>query len=502
MESPLGFVETPYEIADFMVRLATVGKAASVLDTGFGRGVFLRALLNQGYEQVTGIELDTRYYEFCKRLYGQKAKLTHGDFLTTEFLMPFQLIIGNPPYIHYNRIPSSLQASAACLMGTREGDLYYAFIRRAVELLVPGGELIYIVPYHFLYNTHAKFLRSFILSHAQIEVIIDLDEARLFHLESPETVILRLRRRPCEKALRIQSLCILRRRGVSTAEIAQSAWEALQSRQSNLLFEYREIAPFTQPERWSPRLSRTPTSAKVRLGDIAKVGVGLVSGFDEVFLVASSDFDRYSFCERCGKTQNCPFLQPFAKAQHCEPYRLTGRSWYLLIPDEISTDQELVETCPGWSRKLLSYKSKMQNRYLPRGKQWFHWQALRNYAFLRENIAKKRLYVPTLDRRPYNRFAVEEEGIWPAGDVLFIQPYDENDAYVLSGYLNSEAFRESYLELGYKRGGRVVFTQRLLESCPLPPSWRELGRIALQNAERGGVTASPAQTGPANLGAS
>ncbi|MEO0215060.1 MAG: hypothetical protein ABIL12_06060 [candidate division WOR-3 bacterium] len=70
--------------------------------------------------------------------------------------------------------------------------------------------------------------------------------------------------------------------------------------------------------------------------------------------------------------------------------------------------------------------------------------------------------------KPYNRFSLGDENLLPAGDVLFIQPYNEEDLYFLLGYLNGEFFRMYYLSRGGKRGGRVSFTQKLLENSEIP----------------------------------
>ena len=116
----------------------------------------------------------------------------------------------------------------------------------------------------------------------------------------------------------------------------------------------------------------------------------------------------------------------------------------------------------------MAFKEQLQSRYLPKGKSWFYWQALRNYKFLMQNLSKKRIYVPALDRHPQNRFSLGEGGLLPHGDVLFIQPYNEEDTLWLLGYLNSNPFREYYLSRGPRRGGRLAFTQKILESCEIP----------------------------------
>ena len=110
----------------------------------------------------------------------------------------------------------------------------------------------------------------------------------------------------------------------------------------------------------------------------------------------------------------------------------------------------------------------MSSRFLAKKKQWFQWQALRNYKYLMENNNKLKIYVPTLDRHSFNRFSIGEEGLLPSGDVLFIQPYDDEDIYFLLGYLNSDFFRQYYLSIGARRGGRITFTQKLLDDAQIP----------------------------------
>jgi len=467
MQATHGFVETPYEIADFMVRLASVSKEAEVLDTGFGQGVFLRALLNQGYTHVSGIEIQPHLYALGKKLYGSKAQLIQGDFLSQNFPARYQLIIGNPPYIHYNQLPDNLKNSVAEISGTREGDIYYAFIRKAIDILTLKGELIYIVPYHFLYNTHAKQLRTYLLSEGAFRVIIDLGEVRLFRKANPETIIFKWQKQAPPAPIEV--LRLTQMRGLYPAQVASAAWDALRENRSNALFEYYRIPPFEDSGPWSLRPLTAHAKEGIPLMQVARVGVGFVSGYDKAFIVPPERLKQS--CPKCGQTSNCPFLQPFAKAKHCEPFKLKGTTLYLLIPDEIQTEEELLSRCGTLIQQLWPHREAMQKRYLPPGKQWFHWQALRNYDFLASHLNRPRIYVPTMDRRPYNRFAIGPGGIWPAGDVLFIQPYDEHDLLSLTNYLNSRAFREEYLRLDYKRGGRILFTQRLLERVLLPPEW-------------------------------
>lgn len=462
LNKKIGFVETPQEIANLMVDLSTVDrKGASVLDTGCGRGVFLQALKNKGYKNVYGIEVDSELYEYCCRKFGE-FRIILGDFLTYTFNRKFDLIIGNPPYVHFNQLPPEYAGVVKKIIRTSEGDIYYAFIIRAISLLREGGELIYIVPYHFFYNTYARFVREMLLSFGKIELIIDLDEARLFKNENPETIIFKFRKGKYNlKEERIKLLNIKTRMGDS-GKIYKKAKEALVYCNSNELFNYIEIQHYLSSEPWSTFVADIPKFPSVRLKDIAKVGVGLVSGFDEAFIVNYANLKLYS------DSKEKELIKKIVKGKHCRRFIVCGFEPYIVIDESIKSENELMSAYPKIYEKIFPFKDRMSKRYLPRGKKWFHWQALRNYRFLMANLNKKRIYVPTLDRHTYNRFSIGDEGLIPSGDVLFIQPHDDKDLYFLLGYLNSTFFRKYYLAKGGRRGGRISFTQRLLENAEIP----------------------------------
>jgi len=458
----IGFVETPEEIAKLMIELSSTDKNALVLDTGCGRGIFLRALKDKGYKNVYGIEIDEELYKYCYNKFGKEYKIILGDFLTYNFEEKFDLIIGNPPYVHFNQLPLEKADVVRKIIKTSEGDIYYAFIIKSISLLKEGGELIYIVPYHFFYNTYARIVRETLLKHGKIEIIIDLDEVRLFNNESPETVIFKFKKGKYDLKNEKIKLLNIKTRKVKVFEIYNKVKDALNTKTSNELFNYSEIPHYLTSEPWSTFVFNIPEFPSVKLKDIAKVGVGLVSGFDKAFLIDNCQLDvEFS-------SEELKLIKKFVKGKHCQRFIVNGFDLYIVIDENIKSEEELKSSYPNIYGKILPFKEQMSKRYLPKNKQWFHWQALRNYRFLLSNLNKKRIYVPTLDRHTYNRFSLGEEGLLPSGDVLFIQPYKDEDLYFLLGYLNSTFFRKYYLAKGGRRGGRISFTQRLLESVEIP----------------------------------
>lgn len=471
----VGFVETPLPIARLMVSLSQASpSSAAVLDTGCGRGVFLQALLEKGFTHLTGIEYDKALAEDCQKAYRQAQILT-GDFLTYPFSQRFHLIIGNPPYVHYNALPEELRTQVYKLTGTAESDIYYAFILRAILLLEEGGELIYIVPYSFFYNTHAKQLRKALSEKGHIDLIIDLDETRLFKGENPETIVFRFIKKqpPPSKTIYLK----VKQTTFTPETIYAGACEALHRRCENDVFSVEFFSPFQGSQPWTRGIALPREWRTLPLSYFARVGVGLVSGMDEAFRLHEQELTKLSEKEK-------EHIYPFAKAVYCRPFTLEGTSWYFILPSYLRTEDQLKQEFPYFYAKLAPYTDQLKKRYLPPTKKWWDWQALRNFEFLKAYLSKKRLFTPTLDRSPHFRFAIGGPNIFPAGDVLFIQPYKEEDLYWLSAYLNSQFFLLYYDSLGIRRGGRRVISQRLLEGVPIPlfsPAMRAyLAELSLQ----------------------
>ncbi|AEX85357.1 Eco57I restriction endonuclease [Marinitoga piezophila KA3] len=455
-KKPIGFVETPELIAELMVKLTGKNKNSLTLDTGCGRGVFLKKLQEYGFNNVYGIEMNKEFYKLCKEKYPQYEILAE-NFLTKNFKERFDLIMGNPPYVHYSDLPKRLSKQIKKIAKNAEADIYYAFIIKSIELLKEEGELIYIVPYHFFFNTHAAYLRNFMIKNGSFEIIIDLGEIRLFS-KNPETIIFKYKKGIFEKKIKV--LNIKNQQINDINKIRSDIEKVLEEKKSSELFEYYELPPFKKNTVWSTSEMRKWDIQEYKLlKDIAKIGVGFVSGYKKAFYISENEYQKMDNSSK-------ELIKPFIKAKNCDRYIVNGFHRYIFIDKSIE-EKILKEKYPEIYIRLLKHKKEMSERFLPGRTKWYQWQAARNYKFLMENPGK-RIYVPALDRKPYNRFSFSEESYFPSGDVLFIQPYLEKDIYFLLGYLNSLFFREYYISYGGKRGGRMSFTQKLLENIKIP----------------------------------
>jgi len=459
---PIAFVETPQSIAELMVSLINLKSKEktniSVLDAGCGRGVFLRILANSGYENVTGIEYDEVLAEECQKEFSNYC-IINKDFLNWNPETSYDLIIGNPPYSHYNSLPSRIQKEVREIVRSKESDIYYAFIIKAIDFLKDGGELIFIVPYGFFYNTYAKSVREKIISQGFLEMIIDLDEVRLFDGENPETVIIKFTKNTEIKNKTMKVLRI-KNKNTSPSQIQQSAQDSILKKRSNDIFAYFNKSIFVNSENIWTAYPEIILEKHVKLKDIAWVGVGPVSGYDEAFRLTANEAGNFSDAEK-------KLVISTIKAVNCVGYWTEGCTKYILLDRTIDSEKELVESFPNISEKIMKFKEEMKSRYLPGKIPWFQWQALRNMKEYRNFAGKYKIFVPTLDRSKTNRFSMSDMLLYASGDVLAIVPLDV-DPYFLLGYLNSDFFRNYYFSAGARRGHRTAYTQRIMSNIRIP----------------------------------
>jgi adenine-specific DNA-methyltransferase len=455
----IAFVQTPEEIVNLMISLISEDKkkSISILDSGCGKGMFLKGLLKANFTNIDGIELSKELYSYCQNNFPE-VKLYNDDYLDWMSLKEYDLIIGNPPYTHYNSLPKSVRSKVVKIVGNKESDIYYAFILKSIDLLKEDGELIYIVPYSFFFNTFAKVIRDKIVNNGTLDIIIDLDETRLFEGENPETLIFKFTKRTDDSQQRIRILRIKSRK-TKHGTIYKKALEALTTKAENDIFTYYERDMFKlEKEIWTTYPEK-PITDFTLLKEICWIGVGLVSGYEQAFVVSEEEIMELNEEEK-------HFLIKAIKSKHCIGFWTEGYENYLLIDKRIMTEKEL-KTLPRIYKKLLSFKDSMTVRYFPASNKWFHWQALRNYEKLKSLLSLPKIFVPSLDRSIKNRFSLTSEPYLPSGDVLTIIP-QKKDPFFILGYLNSKFFREYYLSEGGRRGHRISYTQRIMSNVKIP----------------------------------
>ena len=125
------------------------------------------------------------------------ALLVKNDF-------SFDYVVGNPPYVRIQNIPELLRRYWAAFYAWAEGnyDMYIPFIERAVtEWLADGGYLGFICSDRFLVDDYARALRENLPQYADVRLLFDMRDTRVFRdaLNYPAILIVQRRNKPQEE---------------------------------------------------------------------------------------------------------------------------------------------------------------------------------------------------------------------------------------------------------------------------------------------------------------
>lgn len=208
--SALGQFLTPSSVADFMAGLFPEPTGAvRLLDAGAGIGSLTAAFIGRWGRQAS---IETTAYELDPAMRaglaetlavcGGASRIVETDFIE-DAVNALQFGTGarythailNPPYKKINSASRHRHLLRAA--GIETVNLYSAFVALALALLVPGGQMVAIIPRSFCNGPYYQPFREFLLARAHIRHI-HLFEARdqAFRDDAvlQENVILRLER--------------------------------------------------------------------------------------------------------------------------------------------------------------------------------------------------------------------------------------------------------------------------------------------------------------------
>jgi adenine-specific DNA methylase len=172
----LGAFYTSSRVSRILVDWAVRSPHDRVLDPACGEGVFLKAsaarlksLNGQPAVQVYGIEIDRAVYEKSVVPILSQQSIAKQNILISDFfdvpasgLPQFHAVVGNPPFVRYQTFkgPSRQRALAITRnLGVKLSELassWAPFIVHATEFLAPTGRLAMVVPAEFTHATYAR----------------------------------------------------------------------------------------------------------------------------------------------------------------------------------------------------------------------------------------------------------------------------------------------------------------------------------------------------------
>lgn len=198
----------------------------------------------------------------------------------------------------------------------------------------------------------------------------------------------------------------------------------------------------------------------IRLGDIAEIGNGMVSGLDKAFKINKNM--EFSSLEQK------KFIK-VAKAYSLNKFTLKEFTPYVFVND-INSEKDL-KKFENIYEQLVQYKEELLKRYnYDKEINWWEWVFLRNKKLLETHNEK--IFVPCKERinkKEFVRFAFTSEKCYATQDVTTIvkKPQVKEDLRYILAILNSKITFFWIKHMGLSRGGVVEFSERPLSKIPI-----------------------------------
>ncbi|MEY7999136.1 N-6 DNA methylase [Clostridium sp. Mt-5] len=196
---------TPKILADFIINIfKNDTDIKNILEPSCGDGVFLESIsenLNFNIiDKVKAVEFFEEEVLKAKNKVGHNKKF---NIMTSDFMFeyynllkekPFNLIVGNPPYIRYQYLTESqreLQSKILVSHGMKSNKLinsWVCFLVACIQLLNANGKIAFVLPAEILQVAYAEDLRLFLSNNLSKITLITFED--LIFKEAEQEVII------------------------------------------------------------------------------------------------------------------------------------------------------------------------------------------------------------------------------------------------------------------------------------------------------------------------
>jgi hypothetical protein len=219
--------------------------------------------------------------------------LTQDDFLLTPLDGQFDFVIGNPPYVRQELIPTPLLAEYRNRYQTMSdrADLYIPFIERSLLLLAKGGSLGFICADRWMKNRYGGALRRLVAEQFHLKIFVDMVDTPAFHSDVIAYPSITIISREAPSATRIAYRPAIDRATLATLADAlhmiplpkevgpvRELTRVTNGSEPWLLVSSNKMTLIRRLEEQFPKLEETG----------CKVGIGVATGADKAFI---GDFD-------------------------------------------------------------------------------------------------------------------------------------------------------------------------------------------------------------------
>ncbi|MGE4552609.1 MAG: Eco57I restriction-modification methylase domain-containing protein [Desulfovibrionaceae bacterium] len=219
--------------------------------------------------------------------------LRHGDYLLTDIENSFDFVVGNPPYVRQELIPSALLDEYRRRYKTiyDRADIYVPFMERSLSMLSKSGCLGFICPDRWMKNRYGGPLRDLVDKHFHLKFYVDMTDTPAFHanvIAYPAITVIcrekagstRIAHRPMIDRPTLSTLAQAMRQPVAAAPV-RTLTRATNGSEPWLLGSADQMALIRRLEKCYPSLEQAK----------CKVGIGVATGADRAFIGSFASLD-------------------------------------------------------------------------------------------------------------------------------------------------------------------------------------------------------------------
>lgn len=336
---PVGAIFTRDEITEFIMDLAGYVPdrrlaEKKLLEPSCGDGAFLKAAirrlldseikarakidwdLEELSEAIRACDVNSGFVEqaragVAKQLHdagcpaGRASELSvhwieHADFLLKVWREKFDYVIGNPPYVRIEDIPTEVMSRYRELypLCIERADLYIAFFEQGLHLLSSQGSLSYICANRFTKNLYGRSLRQHLAQSYRVKFYLNLEHTQPFVSDVsayPCVVVIDKAREGATRAATLNNL-----HPETLAQLLAEKDDAHTKAWAYFTSWYKDGAPWIATNREDYRM-HTDLALKHPLleaaGENTRVGIGVATGNDDIYILSALDSQIETECQ-------------------------------------------------------------------------------------------------------------------------------------------------------------------------------------------------------------
>lgn len=389
----------------------------------------------------------------------------------------FDVVIGNPPYIRIQAMkewaPNEVEYYKQNYSSASKGnyDIYVVFVEKGLSLLNRNGLLGFILPHKFFNSKYGEPLRKLISNGKHLNAIIHFGHQQIFSNATTYTCLLFLKKKGSDQFhfAKVHDLSDWLKdkkadEGIVPATNAKhDEWNFIIGKDSKLFYKLNHFS--------------------TKLGDIAKIFQGLVTGADSVFVLEKIEMKNSSTIILRDEYGNlweleADILKPFLKNTTLSSFDQPEFKHYIIFPYKIHngkasllTKEQIRISYPRTWEYFCNKSKILRNR--EKGKmdneRWYSYSRTQNLTLMDET----KLIVQVISR--IGKYAFDDSGIYFTGGgngpyygIRLNDNQNPHSLHYLQALLNS-LLLDFYLHRisSPLRGGYWSYGKRFIEKIPI-----------------------------------